>query len=74
MTCCCPLPSPLSPSFLQLLLKQTAGKGVQVLTHGEMLPAHGYPGLKQKYPHLTGHYGNAWYRQKTDFAKFPGSM
>jgi len=44
-----------------------------VYTHGEMLPAHGYPGLK-KYPHLAGHYGGAWYRQKVDFSHFPGSI
>lgn len=42
-------------------------------THGEMLPAHGYPGLK-KFKHLAGHFGGAWYRQKTDFARFPGSI
>lgn len=38
-----------------------------------MLPAHGYPGLK-KYPHLKGHYGGAWYRQKIDFSSFPGPV
>ncbi|GLC35355.1 hypothetical protein PLESTB_000573600 [Pleodorina starrii] len=58
---------------LHLLLEQTAGTGINVYTHGEMLPAHGYPGLK-KYPHLAGHYGGAWYRQKVDFASFPGSI
>uniref|UniRef100_A0A7S0RFR5 Hydroxylamine reductase n=1 Tax=Chlamydomonas leiostraca TaxID=1034604 RepID=A0A7S0RFR5_9CHLO len=58
---------------LELLLKQTEGKGINVYTHGEMLPAFGYPGLK-KYPHLAGHYGGAWYRQKVDFSHFPGSI
>jgi len=58
---------------LHELLKQTEGKGIDVYTHGEMLPAHGYPGLK-KYPHLAGHYGGAWYRQKVDFSHFPGSI
>lgn len=58
---------------LHELLKQTEGKGVLVYTHGEMLPAHGYPGLK-KYKHLAGHYGGAWYKQKMDFASFPGAV
>jgi len=58
---------------LEQLLKQTEGQGINVYTHGEMLPAHGYPGLK-KYPHLAGHYGGAWYRQKMDFSYFPGSI
>ncbi|KAG2454078.1 hypothetical protein HYH02_001118 [Chlamydomonas schloesseri] len=58
---------------LHMLLEQTAGKGINVYTHGEMLPAHGYPGLK-KYPHLVGHFGGAWYRQKIDFAAFPGAV
>ncbi|GFR45201.1 hypothetical protein Agub_g6595 [Astrephomene gubernaculifera] len=58
---------------LHLLLEQTQGKGINVYTHGEMLPAHGYPGLK-KYPHLVGHFGGAWYRQKIDFAGFPGAI
>lgn len=39
---------------LEVLLQQSEGKGINVYTHGEMLPAHGYPGLKQKYPHLVG--------------------
>ena len=47
---------------LEALLKQTEGTGVNVYTHGEMLPAHGYPGLK-KYPHLVGNYGTAWQNQ-----------
>jgi hydroxylamine reductase len=58
---------------LECLLKQTEGKGVNVYTHGEMLPAHGYPGLK-KYKHLVGHFGGAWYRQKIDFSAFPGAV
>ncbi|KAG2498770.1 hypothetical protein HYH03_003509 [Edaphochlamys debaryana] len=58
---------------LHMLLEQTAGMGINIYTHGEMLPAFGYPGLK-KYPHLAGHFGGAWYRQKIDFAKFPGSI
>lgn len=56
------------------LLKQTENTGILVYTHGELLPAHGYPGLKQKYPHLYGHYGTAWQNQTKDFAKFPGPI
>lgn len=55
------------------LLEQTAGTGIQVYTHGEMLPAHSYPGLK-KYPHLAGHYGGAWQNQRSDFSAFPGPV
>ncbi|MFA6170102.1 MAG: hydroxylamine reductase [Candidatus Margulisiibacteriota bacterium] len=58
---------------LEELLKQTAGKGVNVYTHGEMLPAHGYPGLN-KYPHLAGNYGGAWQDQQKEFAAFPGAI
>jgi len=58
---------------LEDLLKQTAGKGINIYTHGEMLPAHGYPGLK-KYPHLAGHYGTAWQNQKKEFPDFPGAI
>jgi hydroxylamine reductase len=58
---------------LELLLEQTAGKGINVYTHGEMLPAHGYPALK-KYPHLVGNYGGAWQDQREEFEKFPGSI
>lgn len=58
---------------LEELLKQTAGKDINIYTHGEMLPAHGYPGLK-KYPHLVGNYGGAWQDQKDEFAKFPGAI
>ena len=58
---------------LEELLQQTAGKGINVYTHGEMLPAHGYPGLK-KYPHFFGHYGTAWQNQHGEFAAFPGAI
>jgi len=58
---------------LEELLQQTEGKGINVYTHGEMLPAHGYPGLK-KYPHLAGNYGGAWQDQKVEFARFPGAI
>ena len=58
---------------LERLLQQTDGRGIQIYTHGEMLPAHGYPGLK-KYPHLAGNYGGAWQDQKDEFAKFPGAI
>jgi hydroxylamine reductase len=58
---------------LDLLLKQTAGKGINIYTHGEMLPCHGYPGLK-KHPHLYGHYGTAWQNQHKEFSKFPGPV
>lgn len=58
---------------LRLLLEQTSGTGINVYTHGEMLPAHGYPELK-KFPHLVGNYGSGWQNQQTEFAKFPGSI
>ena len=58
---------------LQAILEQTAGKGINVYTHGEMLPAHGYPELK-KYEHFYGHYGTAWQNQKKEFAEFPGAI
>jgi hydroxylamine reductase len=58
---------------LEELLKQTQGKGINVYTHGEMLPTHGYPGLK-KYAHFYGHYGTAWQNQRKEFAEFPGSI
>ncbi|MDY6843627.1 MAG: hydroxylamine reductase, partial [Thermodesulfobacteriota bacterium] len=58
---------------LEELLKQTEGKGIYVYTHGEMLSAHGYPGLK-KYLHLHGHYGTAWQNQTREFAEFPGAI
>jgi hydroxylamine reductase len=58
---------------LEILLKQTEGKNVNIYTHGEMLPALAYPQLK-KYPHLVGNYGGAWQDQLTEFAEFPGSI
>ncbi len=58
---------------LEDILKQTEGAGIMVYTHGEMLPAHGYPGLK-KYTHLYGHYGTAWQNQQREFAVFPGAI
>jgi hydroxylamine reductase len=58
---------------LALLLEQTAGTGIQVYTHGEMLPAHGYPALK-KHPHLAGNYGGAWQDQRDEFDAFPGAI
>ncbi len=58
---------------LAALLEQTEGTGVNVYTHGEMLPAHSYPGLK-KYKHLAGNFGGAWQDQQTDFANFPGPI
>lgn len=58
---------------LQMLLEQTAGKGINIYTHGEMLPAHAYPELK-KYKHLAGNYGGAWYEQQKEFAGLPGSV
>ena len=82
-----PTPVPLSPKkgkailvsghdLKQLgeILKQTENTGIFVYTHGELLPAHGYPNLKQRYPHLYGHYGTAWQNQTKDFAKFPGPI
>ncbi|NLF16865.1 MAG: hydroxylamine reductase [Lentisphaerae bacterium] len=58
---------------LEALLQQTAGKGINVYTHGEMLPALAYPGLK-KYPHLAGNYGGAWQDQAKEFDAFPGAI
>jgi hydroxylamine reductase len=58
---------------LDLLLKQTEGKGINVYTHGEMLPAHSYPELK-KHKHFAGHYGGAWMRQRPQFSQFPGPI
>ncbi len=58
---------------LEVLLEQTKGLGINVYTHGEMLPAHGYPGLK-KYSHLAGNYGGAWQDQAKEFDAFPGSI
>lgn len=58
---------------LELILEQTAGKGINVYTHGEMLPALAYPAFK-KYPHLVGNYGSAWQNQQKEFANFPGAV
>lgn len=58
---------------LKCLLEQTEGKGINIYTHGEMEPAHGYPGLK-KFPHLVGQFGGAWHDQKEVFARFPGAI
>ncbi|WP_027709529.1 hydroxylamine reductase [Zooshikella ganghwensis] len=58
---------------LELILQQTEGTGINVYTHGEMLPAHAYPELK-KYAHLVGNYGSAWQNQQQEFAHFPGAI
>jgi hydroxylamine reductase len=58
---------------LEEILKQSEGKNISIYTHGEMLPAHGYPGLK-KYSHLYGHYGTAWQNQTKEFENFPGAI
>ena len=57
---------------LEELLQQTEGTGVDVYTHGEMLPANSYPFFK-KYKHFVGNYGNAWWQQNVEFEKFNGS-
>lgn len=58
---------------LEMLLKQTEGRGINVYTHGEMLPCHGYEGLK-KYPHLVGNFGGAWQDQQKQFDSLPGCI
>lgn len=58
---------------LEELLKQTEGTGINVYTHSEMLPAHGYPGLN-KYKHLVGNLGKAWFDQKNLFSKYPAAI
>ncbi|GHV93697.1 hydroxylamine reductase [Spirochaetia bacterium] len=58
---------------LKLLLEQTEGKGINVYTHGEMLPAHAYPGLK-KFPHLKGNFGTAWQNQQKEFDNIPAPV
>lgn len=58
---------------LKALLEQTAGRDIAIYTHGEMLPAHGYPELN-KHPHLVGHIGGAWMKQRQEFATFPGAI
>ena len=58
---------------LEMLLEQSKGKGVNIYTHGEMLPCHGYEGLK-KYPHLAGNFGGAWQNQQREFDNLPGCI
>lgn len=58
---------------LEMILEQTKGKGINVYTHGEMIPCHGYPGLK-KYPHLIGNFGGAWQDQQKEFDDLPGCI
>ena len=58
---------------LQLLLEQTKDKGINIYTHGEMLPCHAYPELK-KYPHLKGNFGTAWQNQQKEFANVPAAI
>jgi hydroxylamine reductase len=58
---------------LEQLLQQTEGTGIQVYTHGEMLPAHGYPGL-HSYDHLAGHFGTAWQNQQKEFDAIPAAI
>ena len=58
---------------LELLLEQTKDKGINIYTHGEMLPAHAYPELK-KYPHLKGNFGTAWQNQQKEFDHIPGAV
>lgn len=58
---------------LEQLLRQSEGSGVNIYTHGEMLPCHGYPGLK-KYKHLAGNFGGAWQEQQKQFDNLPGCI
>ncbi|AQR93760.1 hydroxylamine reductase [Clostridium saccharoperbutylacetonicum] len=58
---------------LDMLLQQTEGKGINIYTHGEMLPSHGYPELS-KYPHLVGNFGSAWQNQQKEFDNIPGCI
>ena len=58
---------------LEMLLRQTEGSGINIYTHGEMLPSHGYEGLK-KYPHLVGNFGGAWQDQQKQFDGIPGCI
>lgn len=58
---------------LQMLLEQTEGKGINIYTHGEMIPCHGYPQLK-KYDHLVGNFGGAWQDQQKEFDNIPGCV
>ncbi|WP_243689018.1 hydroxylamine reductase [Geotalea toluenoxydans] len=59
--------------MLEEILKQSEGKGINVYTHGEMLPANGYPGLR-KYSHFAGHFGTAWQNQTRELPDFPGAI
>ncbi len=59
---------------LEAVLKASAGKGIYVYTHGEMLPSHGYHPELKKYSHFYGHYGTAWQNQRKEFDKFPGAI
>jgi hydroxylamine reductase len=59
---------------LEMILEQTEGTGITVYTHGEMIPCHGYPKLKERFPHLYGNYGTAWQNQQKEFAAFPGAV
>ena len=58
---------------LRMLLEQTENTGINIYTHGEMLPAHGYPELR-KFKHLVGNYGSGWQNQQTEFSAFPGPI
>src|SRR5699024_10969376 len=58
---------------LEMLLEQTEGKGINIYTHGEMIPSHGYPRLKE-YKHLVGNFGSAWQNQQTEFDNLPGAI
>lgn len=69
----CILVSGHDMSDLYTILKNTEGEGINVYTHGEMLPAHSYPKLKQ-FKHLVGQFGGAWQNQKIDFSLFPGPV
>ena len=59
---------------LKALLEQTEGTGINIYTHGEMLPAHGYPELKRRYPHLKGNFGTAWQNQQREFEDIPAPI
>ena len=59
---------------LEAILQQTVDLDITVYTHGELLPAHGYPKLKATYPNFYGHFGTAWQNQTKDFSRFPGAI
>ena len=69
----CILVSGHDMKMLEALLVQTEGRGINVYTHGEMITAHAYPGLK-KYAHLAGHFGTAWQNQAREMVEFPGAI